>query len=323
MKKLFLLFALFGAIAQSCEEPEDPNAEVNDLLEKQDFKISQYLDGNNIAAEKDNLGIYRVALEENPEGEAIEVGDVALVDYKITQLDGTLIGEGEDLRLVYDSRATVVPAVLHFGLAYIQEGEKYRFYVPFKYAFGNYELDTLIPYRTIIVIEMEVEEVYQTAEELFEAELAVIDSAIADGSQPATDTLFSGIRKVLLEEGEGEAVDLKDVASVRYSGYFLNGEKFDSNTQPGKELYELIVGAGGSIAGFEAAVKSMREGEKAKFYIPSELAYGSTGWFIAPDTVREDLLNDEAYRSYWRSISRIPPFSPLVFEIELVELVKK
>ncbi|WP_026135528.1 FKBP-type peptidyl-prolyl cis-trans isomerase [Nafulsella turpanensis] len=319
MKKLLLLFAFFAAVAQSCDEPEDPYAEQRDLLEKQDFKISQHLEENNITAVKDDYGIYRVALEENPEGEEIAFGDVALVNYTISQLDGTLIGENEveSMRLGYldpnqnNIQQRYLPTALFVALGHMREGETYRFYVPFNTAYGNFDLTGVVPNQSIIVIEMEVEEVYQTKEELFAADLAAIDSAVVAREDTVTDTLSTGIRKVLLEEGEGEMVDANDVVSVEYTGYLLNGKEFDSNTSAGDPLFEFVVGAGKTIPGFETAVKSMKKGEKAVFYIPSTQAYGSDGVFIGPELVRSKFN------------AAIPPHSPLIFEIELVELVKK
>lgn len=319
MKKLFLLFALFGAIVQSCDEPEDPYAEQKDLLEKQDFKISQYLEENGITAEKDGFGIYRVALEENAGGDEVEYGDVVKVSYTITQLDGTLIGENEEesMRLAYlDPAQNVIeqrylPAAFFVALDYMREGETYRFYVPYTQAYRDFTLTGIVPDKSIVVIEMKVEEIYQTKEELLAADLAAIDSTIVAAEDTVTDTLSTGIRKILLEEGTGEMPDANDVVSLEYTGTLLNGKEFDSNTKAGRPLLEFAIGAGKTIPGFETAVKSLKKGEKAIFYIPSGQAYGGDGVFIAPDAVRSKFN------------AKIPPHSPLVFEIELVELVKK
>lgn len=311
---------LLAIATQACLKTEDPNKEMLELLEKQDFKISQHLKENNITAEeKDANGVYRVALKENPSGEAIEYGDVALVDYTITQLDGTLIGQAEEsMRLGYINPAQsrvedrYLPPALFVALSYMREGESYRFYVPFNLAYGNATLTELLPDQSIIVLEMEVKELYKTRDALLAADLDSIDNVIeANEELQISDTLSGGVRKVLLTEGEGENPDAGDLVSLIYSGRFLNGTEFDGNTKPDQPLFQFSIGGGSTIPGFETAVKSMKKGEKAIFYLPSAQGYGEGGAYIAPRAVRAK-FNAE-----------IPPHSPLVFELELKELTKK
>ena len=327
MRRLPIALVLLALAMQACFKNEDPNLEVQELLEKQSFAISQHLKENNIAAEEDANGVFRLALTENPEGEKIEIGDVVEVQYRITQLDGTLIGENPDttMRLGYlkqasgtDQQVLYAPFALRHALQYMREGEKYRFYAPFTFGYNNYELTNVVPHRGIVVLELEVKEVYKTTEELLAKDVAIIEDLIDARGQEA-DTLPSGIRKVLISAGEGESVDANDVVGVYYTGSFLDGKVFDTNTKAGSSLFTFTIGGNKTIPGFEKAVKSMKQGEKAIFYLPSREAYDNFGWYLAPEAVRADLLASGKYGQY----VKIPPHSPLVFEIELKELTKK
>ncbi len=327
MKKIsiYLLLLVF-LFAQACSDDEsDPTQEVRSLLEQQDSQISTYLSENNIEAEKDVYGVYWEVLQENPSGREIGEGDVADVTYKLTQFDGTLIGEntGDSVRVAFDSQRDVYyqPFYLKNALAFMREGERYRFYMPFNSAFGNYELANVVPYRGIVVMELEVKQVYKTIAELKEGDINMIERVISASGEDA-DTLASGVRKVFLEEGEGEQVpDAKDKVGIRYTGRFLNGKVFDTNTGPSRDLLSFVIGAKQVITGMETGVKSMKLGEKALFYIPSAEGYGkSASWYIIPEAVRENFKVID--NGYYAGMVTIPPHTPLVFEVELLNLEK-
>ncbi|MFH1005193.1 MAG: FKBP-type peptidyl-prolyl cis-trans isomerase [Bacteroidota bacterium] len=107
----------------------------------------------------------------------------------------------------------------------------------------------------------------------------------------------NGIYYLKIREGNGPVLDSCNVAILYYRGCFLNGKYFDSNyeTQP----FEYIVGAEDQlIKGLETGVKKMHEGEKAKFIIPSYLAFGSQG----------------------SSTGIVPPFTTVIYEVELLKV---
>lgn len=324
MKKVSLFCLLLAFVTQACMDNENPDQAVNDLLEQQDVQITRHLEANNIDAQKDQLGAYVVPIVENPSGTVIEEGDVAEVTYNLTQLDGTSIGnnEGDSMRLAFDSQSHYAPIYLYAAMAHLKEGEKKRFYVPFDMAYRNLDLGGKVPYRSIVVMELEVKDVYKTAAELKEADIKMIERVAAARGQDV-DTLASGVRKYVVEAGEGEETpDANDVASVYYTGRYLNGEQFDTNTGASGEKFDLTIGAGGVIPGFETAVKSMKPGEKALFYLPSGEAYGKGLIYAAPENIREELSKDQQFRNNAGAV-KIPPHSPLVFEIELTDLTKK
>ena len=322
-----LLFVLVVAQACSKDDEEDPAQAVRDLIQQQDTQIKNYLTENSIEAEKDEFGVYWVVLEENPTGQEIKEGNVADVTYRLTQLDGTLIGEnaGDSARIARDKMGYFFPRYLSDALTFMREGEKYRFYMPFNVAFGSFEVKDVLPSRSIVVMDLEVKNVYTTAAEIKEADINMIERVVSAKEWDA-DTLANGVRKVLLEEGTGELPATGDQVSVRYTGSYLDGAVFDTNTAANDAPFKVTIGSGGTITGFQTAVKSMKEGEKAVFYLPSSEAYGKAIIFAIPDVVREAISKDPSVRQQFgsnASLLPIPPHAPMVFEIEVVSITKK
>lgn len=104
-----------------------------------------------------------------------------------------------------------------------------------------------------------------------------------------------GIYIVTTKKGSGNQPQPMQTVKVHYTGKFLNDTVFDSSVQRG-EPFSFVLGARQVIPGWEVAVSKMHVGEKATVLIPSEYAYGERGNY------------------------GIPPFSPLVFDIELLEI---
>jgi FKBP-type peptidyl-prolyl cis-trans isomerase len=100
--------------------------------------------------------------------------------------------------------------------------------------------------------------------------------------------------------GKGAEAKSGDTVKVHYVGTLLNGTEFDASKKHGTEPFTFDLGKGRVIKGWDDGVAGMKEGGKRKLTIPPHLGYGPRG---AGD--------------------RIPPNSTLVFEVELVEVVKK
>lgn len=112
-----------------------------------------------------------------------------------------------------------------------------------------------------------------------------------------TVTTPSGLKYEVLASGNGQSAQAGDTAVVHYTGWLVDGTKFDSSVDRGTP-FEFGVGQGGVIEGWDEAVALMKVGDKWKLTIPPGLAYGQ------------------------RSVAGglIPPNSTLVFEVELLDL---
>jgi FKBP-type peptidyl-prolyl cis-trans isomerase len=107
----------------------------------------------------------------------------------------------------------------------------------------------------------------------------------------------SGLYYIETKKGSGKKVENGMIASISYKGMFLDSTQFDGSE--GKPPFEVAVGQGMVIQGWDEALLLMNEGGKANLIIPYRLAYGPRG-----------------YRPV------IAPYSTLLFEIEVVKLSK-
>jgi len=111
-------------------------------------------------------------------------------------------------------------------------------------------------------------------------------------------TLPDGLQYEIIKEGTGEKPTDTSTVKAHYAGSLVNGTEFDNSYKRGEPL-EIPVG--GVIKGWTEALKMMPVGSKWKLYIPSQLGYGDQG---AGNGV-------------------IPGGATLIFEVELLEIVKK
>lgn len=127
------------------------------------------------------------------------------------------------------------------------------------------------------------------------APAAVTAPAAPSGSAPGSVTT---LLKEDVKVGKGAAAKSGDKIRVHYTGKLLDGTKFDSSLDR-NEPFELTLGAGMVIKGWDEGIVGMKVGGKRKLTIPSNMAYGPSGH---PPV--------------------IPPNSPLVFDVELLEIEK-
>ncbi len=113
-----------------------------------------------------------------------------------------------------------------------------------------------------------------------------------DGKEVVTSD--SGLKYIVLTPGEGGSPKKGAKIKAHYTGKFVDGRVFDSSVQRGTPI-EFSVGVKQVIQGWDEALGSMKKGEKRVLIIPSDLAYGPSGR------------------------GPIPPNTPLVFEVELVD----
>jgi len=118
-------------------------------------------------------------------------------------------------------------------------------------------------------------------------------------SKPKDDLppMLPGVEKQDLVVGTGPEAKKGDRVSVHYTGYLLDGTKFDSSLDRGTP-FDFVIGQRQVIEGWDEGVVGMRKGGKRKLKIPPHLAYGLTG-----------------------SPPKIGPDATLLFEIEMLEIV--
>ena len=118
------------------------------------------------------------------------------------------------------------------------------------------------------------------------------------GSNPGFVKQTSGLYYMDVTVGTGIQPQTSDTAYVWYTGKFLDGTVFDTNTNTGGLILEFLVNENVMIAGFDEGVSYMKAGGKAKFVVPSSLGYGAAGYYT------------------------IPGYTALLYEVELVKVGK-
>lgn len=117
----------------------------------------------------------------------------------------------------------------------------------------------------------------------------------ANAKKEGVKVLPSGLQYKVLTEGTGKVPAATDKVKVNYKGSLVSGIEFDSSYKRGTPAEFPVTAV---IKGWTEALQSMKEGSKWELYIPPDLAYGENG---RPS---------------------IPPNSALIFEVELLEILK-
>ena len=107
--------------------------------------------------------------------------------------------------------------------------------------------------------------------------------------------LPSGLQYEVLVEGNGKKPSATDRVQCHYEGTLIDGTIFDSSIKRGEPA---VFGVNQVIMGWVEALQLMQEGAKWRLYIPYNMAYGENG-----------------------AGEMIPPYSALVFDVELIKVL--
>jgi FKBP-type peptidyl-prolyl cis-trans isomerase FklB len=114
--------------------------------------------------------------------------------------------------------------------------------------------------------------------------------------KPGVMSTPTGLQYKVNTPGTGVKPDADDMVTVHYHGTLTNGTVFDSSVDRGEPA---TFGLNQVIPGWTEGLQLMQEGGKYTFYIPENLAYGG------------------------RPAGKIPPYSTLIFDVELIKVEKK
>jgi peptidyl-prolyl cis-trans isomerase A (cyclophilin A) len=110
------------------------------------------------------------------------------------------------------------------------------------------------------------------------------------------DKTESGLRYKMIQKGDGKKAEAGKTVAVHYEGSLETGKVFDSS-YPRKKPIEFRLGQGQVIEGWDEGIALLQVGDKARFVIPSDLAYGAAG-----------------------AGGVIPPNATLIFDVELMDV---
>ena len=269
--------------------------------------------------EKNQNGLYYQFFTQN-EGELPQVGD--LIEVKICCMinDSTpLIPNTQNMMKLQEPS---FPGDLNEGLAMMHKGDSASFIVntdsTFKYLFMQPTLPAEFNSTDVMRFEIKVvdfmpEKVYaqnfaNDVKNRNAQRAAQLQNDYADETAKAAKELAdyltknkieavpteSGLYYVVTEPGNGEKPEVGKPVTMHYTGKLLNGTVFDSSVER-NQPFQFVLGVGQVIPGWDEGVQLMTKGEKGLLYIPYYLAYGE------------------------RDMGDIPPFSNLIFEVELID----
>ena len=147
-------------------------------------------------------------------------------------------------------------------------------------------------YITIIVLLMALVSVTFRLRKEETNVVANTQGSLSNNSTTMDNNNVTELKIEVLHEGSGPESKNGDNISVDYTGMLMDGKVFDSSV--GRAPFTLTLGAGQVIKGWEQGLLGMKVSEKRKLTIPSDLAYGKSGYPGA-----------------------IPPDATLIFDVEL------
>lgn len=294
----------------SREEAKEQVQNELDQFKKDDLlNIKTYLKSK--GARFDNEGIY---FEEIKKGSRVnpKEGQMVMIHYDLSLLDGTLIYSSRTNKKTVDFEfnSQFETDGFKIGLARMSKGGVAEFMVPSHLAFaekGNPQA-RIKPYSALVynveIVDIVDKQVYEDKKKNeFAAregeEIKQIAKYLEDNKLPKEPTTESGLYYIEISKGEGPKVKSGDKIKVHYTLYLLDGKMVDSSVEKGVP-YELIIDQTSVIKGWHEGLKLMNVGSKAKILIPSSMGYG--------DRKRsEDIL----------------PYTPLLFKLEVLEIIEK
>jgi FKBP-type peptidyl-prolyl cis-trans isomerase FkpA len=280
---------------------------------------------------KKGEGDMEYILHEDKDGGNIQEGDfVALQAVQKTEEDSLISSSYEyDRPMFVVAQKSAFKGDIYAALRMLSEGDSATFKINMdslqqkmgmpkptntkgKYMIFTFKIDKILPKGKATEAEMQtkIESFFKAeAEKAKNQEGAKINSYIVKKDLKPTVTA-SGLNYVIEKQGSGAKPAVGDTVQLNYTGSFLTGKVFDTslpevakkanifNQMRPYEPLKFAAGTGQTVPGFDEAVMLFQKGTKATVIIPSKLAYGEQG------------------------NPGIPPYMPLVFEMEVVNIIK-
>ncbi|MDR2410796.1 MAG: FKBP-type peptidyl-prolyl cis-trans isomerase [Bacteroidales bacterium] len=245
--------------------------------------------------EKTDTGLYYKFKERNPEGQQPQIGDFLymVVSY---YSDNDSIPKFEDSEITDVLTESLFKGDIYEAYAMLKEGETADFIIKadsFFYTMGG-QIPSFISPNDVLFFTIRMNDV-KTIADMHTEEEEAIENYIYENNITVEPTA-SGLIYLETEKGKGAKVENGKTISVHYTGKFLDGQVFDSSVQRGEPI-SFVVGTDPMITGFIEGVLLMNQGGKATLLLPSDIAYG------------------QSHPSY-----PIPPYTPLLFEVEIVDV---
>ena len=296
-----LSLMLFAFIVYSCEKTDQRE-------EEEQIRLQEYLIENGYTSiEPTASGLYHVILNQG-DGPQPESTDFIRISFTATLIDGTVF-ETSDEETAQSSgifnedvfygpmKFQLVnlgsPVGLREGLLLMNEKGKSRFIIPSNLAFGSNDFGIIKPYSTLIY-DVELLDVISDP---VAHEQGLLDAYLLDNEITGPPT-SSGIYYIETEEGIGEQPLNTSVVTVHITGSLLDGRVFYSSKDSSTGPIDVDMAATNFLPAILEGIHKMKKNGKSMLVVPWDQGYGEEG---SGDGV-------------------IPPFSTIIFDIELIEI---
>lgn len=302
---------------QTKEEIDDEQAAfVNARRFAEPIEIEMFKADNEWTGKALESGLYFNKIKTG-NGRKVKDGMFLTFDFEIRLLDG---------RMVYSSIESSRPVTYEYGkrfdtegfmqaLGLMRQGDEAELINPSSLAFGVQGRQGMVePYTALHYFislaavktkaendkELEAKRKNETA--ILEAtrlqEASILAKYIAD-NEITVEPTASGLFFISTLEGEGEQAVAGKKVRVHYTGTLLDGTKFDSSVDR-DQPFEFVLGRGQVIKGWDEGIAMLKVGGKATLILPSSIAYGERNSGVL-----------------------IKPYSPLKFDVELLEIIEE
>jgi len=245
-----------------------------------------------------------------------QIGDIVEFTFTFRTKDSVLVDNAYQydmiIESVYPGDIYAMLRTMHLGdsATFIMDGDTFFHYFmggqPFPFdtkdLYFDVKLENIIPQEEFERLQAEQMREYEAMmEELRFAEEGVINEYIETHNIKVKPTA-SGLFVIKNTIGTGKAIKEGSRVTLHYTGKLLDGTIFDSSWNYGIPI-DITVGVDRFIQGWEEGLLLLRGGDKVTLLIPSNLAYGGRG------------VTDRSGEYHI-----IPPYAPLLFEIEVISV---
>jgi FKBP-type peptidyl-prolyl cis-trans isomerase len=276
--KRFAVLIVSSVLLSSCLGKYVEN-DLDALAKNEEIKIVEYGQTNSLTLTKNaSTGIYYNISKTNSAGLAVSSAYDLLLAYSLKTIDGKEIIKADSAMFNFSTSQAFDG--FKYALLLLKEGEKGTFLIPSYQAYYESPPAGVEKYA-VIVAEIELLDLLSEDDK--------INNYVKKKSITVTEKTNTGLRFIRTSATTtNDSLKTGDNVSVKYNGMFLSETSFDSGT------FGVVIGSNSTIAGFSEGISKLKKGEKARIILPSNIGYGSKG------------------------SGSIPPFTPLIFDIEIL-----
>ena len=304
------------SIKTKAEYDAEKKQELDSLKNQESVLLASYLKENKINV-KPTEGIYYIETKKGS-GRKIKKTDFIKLNFDVSLLEGKPIFStfDENRPVEFEFGKKWDTEGVNLAIKRLRKGGKAKVIVPSNLGFGEKGRSSLVPPFSTLIYNLELVDITSKAQHDKEvallkkqeekkkskekeinkkAEQGKIDKYLKNNNVTVKPTK-SGLYYIETEAGTGEQAVAGKRVKVHYTLYYLDGTKLQSSKDANRP-FEFNLGKGEVIKAWDEGIALMKAGGKATLLAPSKISYGENG-----------------------KGKDIPPYTPLLFEVELLEV---